>query len=94
MLGADNLPAVAEAPPSAVRFGLDMFSVNQQNWTPFQQLDFAAKRDANFSRFLTLCDNGKPVLEPPPDPAVSQAERQIANVEASIKWTQAFLAKL
>jgi sugar phosphate isomerase/epimerase len=47
-----------------------------------------------FSRFLTLCDNGKPILEPPPDPALSQAQRQLANVEASIKWTQAFLAKL
>src|SRR5262245_54548610 len=42
-VGARGLPAVAQGPPSAVRFGLDMFSVNQQNWTPFQQLDFAAK---------------------------------------------------
>jgi 3-oxoisoapionate decarboxylase len=47
-----------------------------------------------FARFLTLCNNGKPMLEPPADPAVSPAERQVANVEASIKWTQAFLAKL
>ena len=42
-----------------------------------------------FSRFLALCNNGRPALEPPPDPA----ERQVANVGASIKWTQAFLAK-
>lgn len=47
-----------------------------------------------FARFLTLCDKGKPILEPPPDPAVSQAARQLSNVEASIKWTQAFLATL
>jgi 3-oxoisoapionate decarboxylase len=47
-----------------------------------------------FSRFLALCDRGKPVLEPPADPAVPQATRQIANVEASIKWTQEFLAKV
>jgi hypothetical protein len=41
-----------------------------------------------------LCDNGKPILEPPADPAVSQPARQLANVEASIKWTQAFLATI
>jgi sugar phosphate isomerase/epimerase len=47
-----------------------------------------------FARFLTLCDKGKPVLEPPADPAVSQAARQLASVEDSIRWTQAFLARL
>jgi len=47
-----------------------------------------------FSRFLTLCDQGKPNLEPPADPSKSPAERQLANVEASIKWTQEFLAKM
>jgi hypothetical protein len=47
-----------------------------------------------FSRFLTLCDNGKPNLEAAADPAVSAAQRQLANVEASIKWTQEFLEKL
>jgi sugar phosphate isomerase/epimerase len=47
-----------------------------------------------FARFLTLCDKGKPILEPAPDPAVSQAARQLANVEASIKWTQDFLSKM
>lgn len=47
-----------------------------------------------FARFVSLCDKGKPVLEPTPDPAQSPADRQIANVEASIKWTQGFLAKM
>lgn len=47
-----------------------------------------------FARFLALCDKGQPVLEPPVDPAVSPAQRQLANVEASIKWTQEFLTKL
>jgi 3-oxoisoapionate decarboxylase len=47
-----------------------------------------------FARFLALCDKGTPSLEPPADPGVSQPARQLANVEASIKWTQAFLAKL
>ena len=47
-----------------------------------------------FARFLALCDRGKPVLEAEPDPAVSPAARQLANVEASIRLTQAFLATL
>ena len=44
-----------------------------------------------FARFLALCDKGTPILEPAADPAVSPADRQVANVETSIKWTQAFL---
>ena len=47
-----------------------------------------------FARFLTLCDKGKPSPEAPADPAVTPAARQLANVEASIRWTQAFLATL
>jgi sugar phosphate isomerase/epimerase len=47
-----------------------------------------------FARFLALCDKGQPNLEPPSDPARTQAERQLANVETSIKWTQQFLARV
>lgn len=47
-----------------------------------------------FTRFLALCDKGKPLLEPPADPAVTPAARQLANVEESIRWTQAFLSRL
>jgi sugar phosphate isomerase/epimerase len=47
-----------------------------------------------FARFLALCDRGKAALEPPADPAVTPAARQVANVEASIRWTQAFLARM
>lgn len=47
-----------------------------------------------FARFLALCDRGQPVIEPPADPAQSAAARQLAHVEASIRWTQAFLATL
>jgi sugar phosphate isomerase/epimerase len=47
-----------------------------------------------FARFLALADKGKPNLEPPADPATTPAARNLANVEASIKWTQEFLAKL
>ena len=47
-----------------------------------------------FARFLTLCDKGKPVLEAPADPAETPAARNLANVEASIQWTQKFLSSL
>jgi 3-oxoisoapionate decarboxylase len=45
-----------------------------------------------FARFLVLCEKGQPAIEPAADPAVTPAARQLANVEASIRWTQAFLA--
>jgi 3-oxoisoapionate decarboxylase len=47
-----------------------------------------------FARFLTLCERGKPTPAAPPDPAVTPQARNLADVEASVKWTQAFLAKL
>jgi 3-oxoisoapionate decarboxylase len=46
-----------------------------------------------FARFLALCERGKPTPAAPADPAVTQQARNVADVEASIKWTQAFLAK-
>ena len=47
-----------------------------------------------FARFLTLCDKGTPTPAAPPDPAVTPQARNLADVEASVKWTQAFLATL
>jgi sugar phosphate isomerase/epimerase len=47
-----------------------------------------------FARFLALCEKGKPSPAPPPDPATTPAARQLADVEASLRWTQAFLAGL
>jgi len=47
-----------------------------------------------FARFLTLCDRGKPTPAAPPDPAVTPQARNLADVEASVAWTKAFLAKL
>ncbi len=46
-----------------------------------------------FARFVTLCDKGTPVVAPAPDPADSPAARQLKDVEASLRWTQEFLAK-
>lgn len=45
-----------------------------------------------FARFLALADKGKPAIEPAADPAVTPETRNLANVEASIRWTQQFLA--
>lgn len=47
-----------------------------------------------FARFLALCDRGTPVLEPAAPAGESPAARQVAHVEASLRWTQAFLAAL
>ena len=47
-----------------------------------------------FARFLTLCEKGKPTPASPPDPALTPQARNLADVEASVKWTQEFLAKL
>jgi sugar phosphate isomerase/epimerase len=47
-----------------------------------------------FARFITLCDRGKPTPAAPPDPSLTPQARNLADVEASIKWTQAFLARL
>jgi 3-oxoisoapionate decarboxylase len=47
-----------------------------------------------FARFLALAEKGKPTPEAPPDPSSTPAARNLANVESSIRWTQAFLAKL
>jgi len=46
-----------------------------------------------FARFLTLCDRGTPTPAAPPDPAVTPQARNLADVEASVKWTQAFLRR-
>jgi sugar phosphate isomerase/epimerase len=47
-------PLHAAFPPATVRFGVDMFSLNQQNWTPFQQLDFAAKWNVKMVHFSEI----------------------------------------
>ena len=40
--------------PAAVRFGVDMYSLGAQNWTPFQQLDFAAKWNVKVVHFSEI----------------------------------------
>lgn len=47
-------PVAAQTPASPVRFGIDMFSVGAQNWTPFQQLDFVARSQAKVIHFSEI----------------------------------------
>ncbi len=47
-----------------------------------------------FARFVALCDAGQPSPAVPPGPGETPRQRNIADVEASIRWTQAFLATL
>jgi 3-oxoisoapionate decarboxylase len=52
-LAADALPALSQPTPP-IRFGVDMFSLGAQNWTPFQQLDFAAKWNVKVVHFSEI----------------------------------------
>ena len=45
-------PAASAGPP--VRFGVDMYSLGAQNWTPFQQMDFAAKWNVKVVHFSEI----------------------------------------
>ena len=47
-----------------------------------------------FARFLALTERGKPAPEPPAEPSSTPAAPNLANVESSIRWTQAFLANV
>jgi sugar phosphate isomerase/epimerase len=46
-------PPWAQTPPP-IRFGVDMFSLGAQNWTPFQQLDFAARWQVKVVHFSEI----------------------------------------
>ena len=64
-LGADRAAAspaqagAAQARPN-VRLGLDMYSVGAQQWTPFEQMDFAAKWNVKMVHFSEIRFLGSP----------------------------------
>jgi 3-oxoisoapionate decarboxylase len=62
-----------------VRFGLDMFSVGAQNWTPFQQLDFAAKWNIKVVHFSEIRFLGSADWKVALDPANLRQIRQRAD---------------
>jgi 3-oxoisoapionate decarboxylase len=47
-----------------------------------------------FARFLALCDKGTPMVAPAAGSSATPAARNLADVEASIEWTRAFLASV
>ena len=69
-LGADNAPSLAAAQSKPkVRLGLDMYSVGAQQWTPFEQMDFAAKWNVNMVHFSEIRFLGSPDWKVALDPA-------------------------
>jgi sugar phosphate isomerase/epimerase len=52
-----------------VRFGVDMFSLRAQQWTPFQQMDWAAKWNVQMVHFSELRFLGSPDWKIALDPA-------------------------
>jgi sugar phosphate isomerase/epimerase len=46
-------PRLFASPPD-VRFGVDLFSIRSQNWTPFQYLDYCAKWGAKVVHFSEI----------------------------------------
>lgn len=62
LASAVPMSAAPQTPP--VRFGLDMFSVGAQNWTPFQQMDFAAKWKIKMVHFSEIRFLGAAGLDP------------------------------
>ena len=59
----------AQTPAPRPRLGLDMFSVGAQNWTPFQQMDFAAKWNVKMVHFSEIRFLGSPDWKVALDPA-------------------------
>jgi sugar phosphate isomerase/epimerase len=51
LAGAAAAGAAAQAP---VRFGIDLFSIRSQNWTPFQYLDYCARWNAKVVHFSEI----------------------------------------
>ena len=52
--GADAAPTAAQKPATPVRFGVDMYSLGAQKWTPFEQMDFAAKWNVKVVHFSEI----------------------------------------
>ena len=72
--GADRAAAAAAVPAAAqvrpnVRLGLDIYSVGAQQWTPFEQMDFAAKWNVKMVHFSEIRFLGSPDWTVALDPA-------------------------
>jgi sugar phosphate isomerase/epimerase len=63
------LAAAASSTAADVRFGVDMYSLGAQQWTPFQQMDWAAKWDVRMVHFSEIRFLGSPDWQVALDPA-------------------------
>src|SRR5258708_7881695 len=59
----------ASSPAADVRFGVDMYSLGAQQWTPFQQMDWAAKWKVKMIHFSEIRFLGSPDWKIALDPA-------------------------
>jgi sugar phosphate isomerase/epimerase len=59
----------AQTPGARPRLGLDMFSVGAQNWTPFEQMDFAVAMQVKMVHFSEIRFLGSPDWKVALDPA-------------------------
>ncbi len=61
------------------RFGVDMYSLGVQQWTPFQQMDWAAKWKVQMVHFSEIRFLGSPDWKVALDPANLRSIRQRAD---------------
>jgi enamine deaminase RidA (YjgF/YER057c/UK114 family) len=69
----------ASLPAEKVRFGVDMYSLGVQRWTPFQQMDWAAKWKLHMIHFSEIRFLGSPDWKVALDPANLKSIRQRAD---------------
>src|SRR6478735_11014409 len=69
----------ASLPAEKVRFGVDMYSLGVQRWTPFQQMEWAAKWKLEMIHFSEIRFLGSPDWKVALDPANLKSIRQRAD---------------
>src|SRR6476659_10923726 len=69
----------ASLPAEKVRFGVDMYSLGVQRWTPFQQMEWAAKWKLQMIHFSEIRFLGSPDWKVALDPANLKSIRQRAD---------------
>jgi 3-oxoisoapionate decarboxylase len=69
----------ASLPAEKVRFGVDMYSLGVQRWTPFQQMEWAAKWRLQMIHFSEIRFLGSPDWKVALDPANLKSIRQRAD---------------
>ncbi len=76
--------AAAQTRPPSIKLGIDLFSIRNQNWTPFQYLDYCAKQKARVVHFSETRFLGS--LEPANLRAIHEHAQRL-NIEVEIGMT-------